>query len=310
MQTTKIINDITPQLQNDIISTITFALKEDLNNGTDITAELIPETDIAQATIITREECIFCGVEWVNEVFKQLDSIVANKLSQEKSSEAFIPTTITWFVKDGQAISANTTLFELSGYARTLLTGERTALNFVQTLSGTASITGKYVKALASTTTKLLDTRKTIPGLRNAQKYAVTCGGGYNHRIGLFDAFLIKENHVAACGGITQAIERAQHNHPDKKVEVEVESIDELKQALKASADIIMLDNFTHTMIEEAVILRNKSAENLNKRTALEVSGNMTLATLTDYAKSGVDYISVGALTKQVDAVDLSMRFF
>jgi len=313
MQTTQVtsnmLSDLTPQLQSDIISTIAFALKEDLNNGTDITAELIPETNTAHATVITREECIFCGVAWVNEVFKQLDFIVAKKLSQENSSEAFIPTTITWFVNDGQHVSANTTLFELSGYARTLLTGERTALNFVQTLSGTATITSQYVKALKSTTTKLLDTRKTIPGLRNAQKYAVTCGGGYNHRIGLFDAFLIKENHVAACGGITQAIERAQQNHPDKKVEVEVESIDELTQALNAKADIIMLDNFTHAMIEEGVILRNQSETALDKRTALEVSGNMTLATLTDYAKSGIDFISVGALTKQVDAVDLSMRF-
>lgn len=302
-------SDITSQLTNDIISTITFALKEDLNNGTDITAELIPETKTANATIITREECIFCGVAWVNEVFKQLDDIVAKKIEQKNSDEKFVPTSITWFVNDGQHVSANTTLFELSGYARTLLTGERTALNFVQTLSGTATITSEYVQALSNTTTKLLDTRKTIPGLRNAQKYAVTCGGGYNHRIGLFDAFLIKENHVAACGGITQAINQAQINHPDKKVEVEVESIEELSQALNAKADIIMLDNFTHAMIDEAVTLRNASTQKLDKNTLLEVSGNMTLATLTDYAKSGIDFISVGALTKQVSAVDLSMRF-
>jgi len=309
MQTPQVTAPITAQLQEDIISTITFALKEDLNDGTDITAELIPEIETAHATIITREECIFCGVAWVNEVFKQLDEIVTTKLKKENPNEVFVPTSITWFVNDGQHVSANTTLFELSGYARTLLTGERTALNFVQTLSGTATITSEYVKALASTTTKLLDTRKTIPGLRNAQKYAVTCGGGYNHRIGLFDAFLIKENHVAACGGITQAISRAQENHPNKKVEVEVESIDKLNQALSAKADIIMLDNFTHKMIEQAVILRNASAETLDKRTQLEVSGNMTLSTLTDYAKSGIDFISVGALTKQVNAIDLSMRF-
>ena len=309
MQTPQVTAPITAQLQEDIINTITFALKEDLNDGTDITAELIPEMETAHATVITREECIFCGVAWVNEVFKQLDEIVAKKIKQENPNEVFVPTSITWFVNDGQHVSANTTLFELSGYARTLLTGERTALNFVQTLSGTATITSEYVKALASTTTKLLDTRKTIPGLRNAQKYAVTCGGGYNHRIGLFDAFLIKENHVAACGGITQAISRAQQNHPNKKVEVEVESIDELNQALSASADIIMLDNFSHAMIEQAVILRNASAETLDKRTQLEVSGNMTLSTLTDYAKSGIDFISVGALTKQVNAIDLSMRF-
>ncbi len=309
MQTPQVTAPITAQLQEDIINTITFALKEDLNDGTDITAELIPEMETAHATVITREECIFCGVAWVNEVFKQLDEIVAKKIKQENPNEVFVPTSITWFVNDGQHVSANTTLFELSGYARTLLTGERTALNFVQTLSGTATITSEYVKALESTTTKLLDTRKTIPGLRNAQKYAVTCGGGYNHRIGLFDAFLIKENHVAACGGITQAIKRAQQNHPNKKVEVEVESIDELNQALSASADIIMLDNFSHAMIEQAVVLRNASAETLDKRTQLEVSGNMTLSTLTDYAKSGIDFISVGALTKQVNAIDLSMRF-
>jgi len=300
---------VTAQLQEDIINTITFALKEDLNDGTDITAELIPEMETANATVITREECIFCGVAWVNEVFKQLDEVVSHKLKQENPNSAFVPTSITWFVKDGEYVSANTTLFELTGYARTLLTGERTALNFVQTLSGTATITSEYVKALTNTATKLLDTRKTIPGLRNAQKYAVTCGGGYNHRIGLFDAFLIKENHVAACGGITQAVSRAQVNHPNKQVEVEVESIDELNQALNAKADIIMLDNFTHEMIEQAVVLRNTSAKVLNKTTKLEVSGNMTLTTLTDYAKSGIDFISVGALTKQVNAIDLSMRF-
>ena len=324
MQASQLSTNITPQLLNDIKETVTFALKEDLNNGTDITAELIPETDTAHATVITREKCIFCGVAWVNEVFKQLDAIVAQQLAESQPNLTFVPTTITWFVNDGQHVSANTTLFELSGYARTLLTGERTALNFVQTLSGTATITSEYVKALKNTTTKLLDTRKTIPGLRNAQKYAVTCGGGHNHRIGLFDAFLIKENHVAACGGITQAINRAQQNHPDKKVEVEVESIDELNQALAAQADIIMLDNFSHAMIEEAVVLRNQAAESLIldtsgiensktqrevKRTQLEVSGNMTLTTLADYAKSGIDFISVGALTKQVNAIDLSMRF-
>ena len=324
MQASQLLTNITSQLLNDIKETVTFALKEDLNNGTDITAELIPETDTAHATVITREKCIFCGVAWVNEVFKQIDAIVAQQLAESQPNLTFVPTTITWFVNDGQHVLANTTLFELSGYARTLLTGERTALNFVQTLSGTATITSEYVKALKNTTTKLLDTRKTIPGLRNAQKYAVTCGGGHNHRIGLFDAFLIKENHVAACGGITQAINRAQQNHPDKKVEVEVESIDELNQALAAQADIIMLDNFSHAMIEEAVVLRNQAAESLIldtsgienskiqrevKRTQLEVSGNMTLTTLADYAKSGIDFISVGALTKQVNAIDLSMRF-
>ena len=289
-------------LLNDITKTVTWALCEDLGvndynelaNSSDITAELIPAENQAVANIISRDECVICGVAWVNEVFKQLDSIYNSN------------TKITWFVNDGQHVTANTTLFELSGNARILLTGERTALNFLQSLSGTATITSSYVKHLEGTTTKLLDTRKTLPGLRNAQKYAVTCGGGVNHRIGLFDAFLIKENHIAACGSIEQAISTARINHADKTVEVEVESIDELTQALNAGADIIMLDNFSTQMIEQAVKL---TAEISAGHTKLEVSGNMTLATLKDYAKSGVDFISVGALTKHVQAVDLSMRF-
>lgn len=289
-------------LLNDITKTVTWALCEDLGvndynelaNSSDITAELIPAENQAVANIISRDECVICGVAWVNEVFKQLDSIYNTK------------TKITWFVNDGQHVTANTTLFELSGNARILLTGERTALNFLQSLSGTATITSSYVKHLEGTTTKLLDTRKTLPGLRSAQKYAVTCGGGVNHRIGLFDAFLIKENHIAACGSIEQAISTARINHADKTVEVEVESINELTQALNAGADIIMLDNFSTQMIEQAVKL---TAEISAGNTKLEVSGNMTLATLKDYAKSGVDFISVGALTKHVQAVDLSMRF-
>lgn len=293
---------LSPSLQNDITHTVSWALKEDLgqdfstqpNDNHDITAALIPENETAVATVITRENCIVCGVAWVNSVFAQLD-------------EAFNTSTkITWFVNDGENVAANTTLFELSGNARILLTGERTALNFFQSLSATATITSQYVKELEGTETKLLDTRKTIPGLRSAQKYAVTCGGGMNHRIGLFDAFLIKENHIAACGGIEKSVATAKQNHPDKNVEVEVESIEELKTALNAGADIIMLDNFTTQMIEQAVSLNRT----INDGTAkLEVSGNMTLETLRDYAKAGVDYISVGALTKHVDAVDLSMRF-
>lgn len=289
-------------LTNDISKTITWALCEDLGVNTydelatssDITAELIPAENQAVANIISRDECIICGVAWVNEVFKQLDNIYNTD------------TKITWFVNDGQHVKANTTLFELSGSARILLTGERTALNFLQSLSGTATVTSTYIKHLEGTSTKLLDTRKTIPGLRSAQKYAVTCGGGVNHRIGLFDAFLIKENHIAACGGIEKAIQTARVNHSDKTIEVEVENIDELTQALNAGSDIIMLDNFTTDMIEQAVKL---SAEISAGKTKLEVSGNMTLSTLKDYAKSGVDFISVGALTKHVKAVDLSMRF-
>ena len=289
-------------LLHDITKTVTWALCEDLgvntydelSNSSDITAELIPSENQAVANIISRDECVICGVAWVNKVFKQLDNIYNTN------------TKITWFVNDGQHVSANTTLFELSGNARILLTGERTALNFLQSLSGTATITSDYVKHLTGTTTKLLDTRKTLPGLRSAQKYAVTCGGGVNHRIGLFDAFLIKENHIAACGGIEKAIATARINHSDKTVEVEVETIAELTQALNAGADIIMLDNFSPPMIEQAVKL---TAEISAGRTKLEVSGNMTLTILKDYAKSGVDFISVGALTKHVQAVDLSMRF-
>ena len=290
------------KLQHDITATVTWALQEDLgalpeqnpSANQDITAMLIPENEPAVATVITREDCIVCGVAWVNEVFAQLDA---------SQNNAQIPATkITWFVNDGEMVKANTTLFELDGNARTLLTGERTALNFLQTLSGTATLTSRYVKELSGSNTKLLDTRKTLPGLRSAQKYAVLCGGGVNHRIGLFDAFLIKENHIAACGGIANAVATAKANHSDKTVEVEVESMDELEQALNAGADIIMLDNFTPTMIEQAVSATRGKAK-------LEVSGNMTIEILQEYAKAGVDFISSGALTKHVQAVDLSMRF-
>ena len=293
------------KLQHDITATVTWALKEDLGvvNGQmpctdqDITAMLIPESEQAVATVITRENCIVCGVAWVNEVFAQLDA------SQSRKQPTKIPTTkITWFVNDGEMVEANTTLFELEGNARTLLTGERTALNFLQTLSGTATLTSHYVQELAGSNTKLLDTRKTLPGLRSAQKYAVLCGGGVNHRIGLFDAFLIKENHIAACGGIAQAVATAKQNHSDKTVEVEVESMDELQQALDAGADIIMLDNFTPVMIDQAVTATRGKAK-------LEVSGNMTIEILQKYTKAGVDFISSGALTKHLQAIDLSMRF-
>jgi len=297
---------LTSTLQQDIEHAIAQALCEDLGVNSvaditfaqDVTAELIPAENTAVANVITREECIVCGVEWVNEVFNVLNKQLA--LSGEQEAK------ITWFVNDGQSVKANTTLFEVSGNARALLTGERTALNFFQSLSATATITSKYVACLADTTTKLLDTRKTIPGLRNAQKYAVKCGGGVNHRIGLYDAFLIKENHIAACGGISKAIETARANHPTKTVEVEVENIEELTEALNAASDIIMLDNFTPEMIEKAVLLTKEITDG---KTKLEVSGNMTLEKLTEYAKAGVDFISVGALTKHINAIDLSMRF-
>ncbi|MGP4987974.1 carboxylating nicotinate-nucleotide diphosphorylase [Pseudoalteromonas nigrifaciens] len=269
---------------------VTLALGEDLNyqsaeNG-DITAQLIPANEQANAKVITREDCIFCGKDLIIEVFKQVDpSVVVNVL-----------------VNDGDAVTANSTLFTATGSARAILTAERTALNFVQTLSGTATTTAHYVKELAGTKTQLLDTRKTIPGLRILQKYAVKCGGGANHRIGLYDAFLIKENHIAACGGINKAVAQAKQNQPNKPIEVEVESLIDLKQALDAGADIIMLDNFNVEQIKQAVVVTNKRAK-------LEVSGNMTLQTLKTYSQAGVDFISSGALTKNLQSIDLSMRF-
>lgn len=269
---------------------VTLALGEDLNyqsaeNG-DITAQLIPANEQANAKVITREDCIFCGKDLIIEVFKQVDpSVVVNVL-----------------VNDGDAVKANSTLFTATGSARAILTAERTALNFVQTLSGTATTTAHYVKELAGTKTQLLDTRKTIPGLRILQKYAVKCGGGANHRIGLYDAFLIKENHIAACGGINKAVAQAKQNQPNKPIEVEVESLVDLKQALDAGADIIMLDNFNVEQIKQAVVVTNKRAK-------LEVSGNMTLQTLKTYSQAGVDFISSGALTKNLQSIDLSMRF-
>tara|TARA_B100000446_G_scaffold111443_1_gene104172 strand:- start:25320 stop:26177 length:858 start_codon:yes stop_codon:yes gene_type:complete len=269
---------------------VTLALDEDLNYQSaeqgDITAQLIPQAEQAHAKVITREDCIFCGKDLIIEVFKQVDpSVVVNIC-----------------VNDGDFVSANSTLFTASGSARAILTAERTALNFVQTLSGTATTTAHYVKELNGTSTQLLDTRKTIPGLRALQKYAVKCGGGANHRIGLFDAFLIKENHIAACGGINNAVAQAKLNHADKPIEVEVESFDELEQAINAGADIIMLDNFNPEQICQAVSITNKRAK-------LEVSGNMTLETLKAYSQAGVDFISSGALTKNLQSIDLSMRF-
>ena len=269
---------------------VTLALDEDLNYQTaadgDITAQLIPQNEQASAKVITREDCIFCGKDIIIEVFRQVDPTVQ----------------VSVLVNDGDVVTANSTLFTAQGSARAILTAERTALNFVQTLSGTATTTAHYVKELSGTTTQLLDTRKTIPGLRALQKYAVKCGGGANHRIGLFDAFLIKENHIAACGGIEKAVAQAKLNHPSKPVEVEVESLQELKQAIDAGADIIMLDNFSVEQIKQAVILTNKRAK-------LEVSGNMTLETLKTYSQAGVDFISSGALTKNLQSIDLSMRF-
>lgn len=276
-------------LGEDIKESVSRTLKEDLGGtldaSSDITASLIPAETLAEATIITREAGVFCGRAFANEVFRQLGDVV----------------TIHWQVEDGDEVSPNQVLCELKGPARTLLTGERNAMNFIQTLSGCATETARYVEKLAGTKTRLLDTRKTIPGLRNALKYAVSCGGGYNHRIGVYDAYLIKENHIIACGGIQSAVDTAKRLNPGKPVEVETESLDELQQAIDAGADIVMLDNFTTDMMREAVELNQG-------RVALEVSGNVTLDTLREYAETGVDFISVGALTKHIKAMDLSMR--
>ncbi len=273
-----------PTLQAVIQDNVTVALNEDIGSG-DITAELVPLEHQAKARVITREPAVICGVEWVNEVFRQVDPSVV----------------LEWHVKDGDSVEANHELLRLSGSARALLTGERSALNFLQTLSGTATVSAQYAAKVASTQVKLLDTRKTLPGLRMAQKYAVSCGGCYNHRIGLFDAFLIKENHLMACGGITPAIETARRNHPEKPIEVEVETFEQLQEALAAGADIIMLDNFTPEQMKEAVKITDGRAQ-------LEASGNITDETLLSYASTGVDYISIGALTKHCRAIDLSMR--
>lgn len=278
------------RIESDIPDSVALALKEDLGGeidaDRDITAQLLPADTQAHAQVITREAGVFCGKRWVEEVFIQLGSHA----------------TLNWHVEDGDPIEADQLLFEIEGPARLLLTAERTALNFVQTLSGVATEVSRYVALLAGSQTQLLDTRKTLPGLRTALKYAVLCGGGSNHRLGLSDAYLIKENHIIASGSIAQAVERAQWLQPDVPVEVEVESLEELQQALQAEADIVMLDNFSLEAMRAAVELNQG-------RTLLEVSGNVTEITLPQIALTGVDYVSVGALTKHVRALDLSMRF-
>lgn len=271
-------------LSTDLINAVTRALEEDIGTG-DITAQLIPADQLASARVITREDCVFCGKAWVEEVFRQIDPEV----------------TIEWHTQDGQLMQADSMLFSLQGNARSLLIGERAALNFVQTLSGTATLSHHYAQQVAHTSVQLLDTRKTIPGLRTAQKYAVACGGCHNHRIGLYDAFLIKENHIAACGSIANAVARAREIAPEKPVEVEVETLEELDQALTAGADIIMLDNFSIEDMKKAVAINAGRAK-------LEASGNINEKTLVPTAETGVDFISIGGLTKHCKAVDLSMR--
>lgn len=268
----------------DIPATVARALQEDIGTG-DITAMLIPADKQARAAVISRETAVICGRAWVDEVFRQLDPA----------------TQIEWHINEGDLVSPEQRLFTLEGNARILLTGERAALNFLQTLSATATLAREYADLAAGSEVKILDTRKTIPGLRLAQKYAVTVGGCHNHRIGLYDAFLIKENHIAACGGIAEAVAQARTIAADKLVEVEVESVDELHQALGAKADVVMLDNFSPADIATLAAIDFGD-------TRIEVSGNITAETVQQYISSAVNYISSGSLTKHIRAVDLSMR--
>ncbi|PKL43941.1 MAG: nicotinate-nucleotide diphosphorylase (carboxylating) [Candidatus Riflebacteria bacterium HGW-Riflebacteria-1] len=274
------------ELSKVIKESVNKALYEDLQGQPDITAMLIPEGRTASARVFTRESMILCGQQWVNEVFHQIDPDVK----------------VDWNYKDGDQIAPDCVIYTLAGKARSLLTGERTALNFLQTLSGVATVTHAYTSKMGNSKTRLLDTRKTIPGLRIAQKYAVKCGGGKNHRMGLFDAFLIKENHISACGSISEAIRAARAIAPVKQVEIEVESIEGLKEAIDAGADIVMLDNFNLERIKEAVALNAG-------RVKLEVSGDVTLDNIGEFAATNVDFISSGSLTKHIRAINLSMRF-
>ena len=267
-----------------ITELVALALEEDVGTG-DITAGLISPDCEKRARVITREAGILCGTQFVDGVFHALDPQLE----------------ITWHRQDGDPLAADDLLFTVAGNARAILTGERAALNFLQLLSGTASLAGRYASEVAGTGARLLDTRKTVPGLRQAQKYAVACGGCHNHRIGLFDAFLIKENHIEACGGIAPAIARARELAPGKPVEVEVENLPEMQQAIDAGADRIMLDNFDLEVLREAVAVNADRSE-------LEASGNIGLHNLRRVAETGVDFISIGALTKTVAPLDLSMR--
>ena len=279
---------ITDTLTRTVEANVLAALSEDIGTG-DITAALIPEDKHAKARIICRDQATICGRPWVDEVFRQIDP----------------NTELTWHIEEGEQVKPNQNLVTLTGSARSLLTGERSAMNFLQTLSGTATRCKHYAHLVSNTQVRLLDTRKTLPGLRIAQKYAVTAGGCHNHRIGLYDAFLIKENHIAACGGIEQAVLKAHQIAPGKPVEVEVENMDEFTLARAAGADIIMLDNFSLERLEEAVQL-NKSLSGTIP--SLEASGGITEQTLPDIAATGVDFISIGTLTKDCHSVDLSMR--
>ena len=276
-------------LLTDIGASVDRALREDIGDGV-LTAELVPLSELIAATIITRDNMTLAGRPWVDEVFRQLDPRI----------------TIKWQADDGDSLEAGATVCVLRGPARPILSGERVALNFLQTLSATATVTATYVQAVAGTECRILDTRKTIPGLRLAQKYAVKCGGGWNHRIGLFDAILIKENHIMSAGSIAEAIASARKLHPDMPVEIEVESLAEAGEALAAKAERLLLDNFTLAVLQQAVALNQEKGD---PPAELEASGGLTIEEVAAVAGTGVDYVSVGGLTKNIHAIDLSMRF-
>ena len=278
-----------PALPPDVATVVSRAIAEDLGNG-DLTADLIAASTQAVARVIAREPATLCGRAWFDETFRQLDPRVA----------------VVWQAADGDSVGADTSVCELRGPARSIVTGERTALNFLQTLSGTATTVRSYAALVAGTSTRILDTRKTLPGLRLAQKYAVRCGGGENHRIGLFDAVLIKENHIAAVGSVSAAVAVARRQSPHVMIEVEVETLTQLREALLTDADRVMLDDFSLDDMRAAVTLRDAHR---GKRQELEASGNVDAARLKAVAATGVDFISIGAMTKHVRAIDFSMRF-
>jgi nicotinate-nucleotide pyrophosphorylase (carboxylating) len=278
---------VAEQLPADLVQQVDAALREDIGSG-DVTAALVPTAQLVRGRVITREAAIMCGRPWVTETFRQLDPSVR----------------VTWHANDGDPITPNQTLFEVAGLARPVLTGERTALNFLQLLSATATAARRYVDAIAGTDCAILDTRKTLPGLRTAQKYAVLCGGAQNHRIGLFDQVLIKENHIAAAGSLSAAIAAGRRAAGNRKVEVEVETLGEFEEALRATPDIIMLDEFSLADMKTAVALNRSKGRPVK----LEASGSVRLETVRSVAQTGVDYISIGGITKHVQAVDLSMR--
>ena len=276
-----------PEVPADLPAQVDAALREDIGSG-DVTAALVPAAQQVRGAVVTRENAVLCGCPWADETFRRLDERVR----------------LTWHARDGDAVSAGQVVFDIAGPARAVLTGERTALNFLQLLSATATAARAFADAVAGTGAKVLDTRKTVPGLRSAQKYAVRCGGGDNHRMGLYDRVLIKENHIAAAGSITQAIAAARRTAPGITVEVEVESLAQFQQALDAKPDIVMLDEFSHADMRAAVAANQARGRPVK----LEASGSVTLQSVRAVAESGVDYVSVGSLTKHVRAVDLSMR--